>query len=92
VAKPRPPWPPLPEFQLNLWRFDDADLRDQRGDVPLAVENAQFVESWSGYALRMACMPQARFILPERAVDGRLNLSPAIGTIQFYLAPDWTQA
>ena len=39
---PRMPSPPLPERELNSWRFDDAGWETNARTAPLALLNAEF--------------------------------------------------
>ena len=93
LAAPRPPLPPFPEPALNSWRFDTQTWLTNPRTAPLAFDNIPIVESWSGYALRVAGRENSLFALPEQSPDGQVNLPTAgPGTVRFYFAPDWSSA
>ena len=92
-ASPRPSLPPYPEANLNFWRFDEDRWLIEPRTAPLAVVNPDYVESWSGSALRMAGPNRALVVLPERSKDDTLNLPMnQPGSIRFWFVPEWTSA
>src|SRR5262245_15061709 len=94
LSLPRPPLPPLPERQqLNAWGFDGTNWLSLADSAPLAFENVQLVESWSGYAARLAGSQPALLVLPEQTASGNVNL-PMTGprTVRFWFAPEWSNA
>jgi hypothetical protein len=72
LARPRPALPPVPEFSLNHWRFDQTNWWTVPRMVAEVV-NAALVESWSGYATRLSAEGGA-LRLPAVHAGGRVNL------------------
>ena len=91
LARPRPALPPVPEFSLNHWRFDQTNWWTVPRTAPAEVVNAALVESWSGYATRLS---EERGVLRLPAVNsaGKINLDLEYGAVRFWFAPDWSSA
>jgi hypothetical protein len=88
---PRMFFPPLPEGELNAWRFDDAGWETNARTAPLALINADFAPSWSGYALRMAGTNSAIAAFSHTNFANGTNLM-SIGSVRFWFAGDWSSA
>ncbi len=88
---PRLAFPPLPERELNAWRFDDAVWQTNTHTVPLALLNVAFVPSWSGYALRLSGSDPALAAFPASTASGQTNLL-STGSVRFWFAPDWSSS
>ena len=88
-ARPRPPFPPVPEKSLASWRFDDPT---NVAAGALLTVNPCAVESWSGYALQMSGTGPALFAVPQFTAQGQTNFLAAAGTLRFWFAPDWGSA
>ncbi len=90
-ARPRSPLPPLPESGvLWQWRCDEAGAWFPLRSAPLEAANADFAESWSGYALRMSSLTPALLRFPVVDTDGRTNLNCQVGSMRFWFKPDWS--
>lgn len=91
-ARPRDPWPPLPEFSRVLLH-ESFDAMYARG-----VTNAQWVipnygtlvESWSGYALERLGVVTP-YVVPGLDSAGRTNIAPE-GALRFWVRPYWSSA
>ena len=98
-AKPRTPLPPAPEpGVLYSQRFDQLLTNKQdRIQVkalqagPLVLQNADLVESFSGYALEMNGNKTAFCFLPA-GTGKKANFSLAQGSLRFWLAPGWSSS
>jgi hypothetical protein len=91
-AKPRPALPPLPEPNLNSWRFDGSNWWLEPFPKPLTLHSVETVESWSGHALwRVGDKPS---LLQYQAAEasGRPNLNCASGSVRLWFAPAWSSA
>lgn len=88
---PRMSFPPLPEGELNSWRFDDAAWQTNARTAPLAVINADFAPSWSGYALRMSGTNPAIAAFAYTNLANGANLLSS-GSVRLWFAPDWSSA
>ncbi len=88
AAKPRTPRPRMPEGQSAEYRFDRPEVAGLQ-PLPLGAVNLQWVESFSGYALRMAGSRPSLLALPQSKPSGDAMLSPEEGTIRFWVAPEW---
>ena len=91
-ATPRQPLPPLPEFVLARWTWDEALRQYPFGQAPAEIPEADLVESWSGYALRRAGAFGIPFAIPKVDDNGRTNFTSEVGTIRFWFKPDWASA
>lgn len=87
-ARPRPAVPPPFEDSLRLWLFDHDGW--WQSPYPLALDNIEAIESWSGYALKMAGDRPALLRYREVEPSGHTNLTFATGTVRFWFAPNWT--
>jgi hypothetical protein len=88
---PRMSFPPLPERELNSWRFDDSAWQTNARTAPLALINADSTPSWSGYALRMSGTNSAIAAFAHTNFVNGPNLTSS-GSVRFWLAPDWSSA
>ena len=88
-ALPRQPVPPLPEWSLAAWRFDEALRQYPFKTAPAALPEASLVESWSGYALQRAGERVTPWVVPEFASTHRLNFTTDTGAIRFWFKPAW---
>jgi hypothetical protein len=57
-----------------------------------ALRGVEFVESWSGYALKMQGKAPVLAQFPELDVSGRTNITCQEGTIRFWFCPNWGSA
>lgn len=91
-ARPREPWPPLPELAPVLyhesfdgiysWRMTNASW-----EIP---GYGTLVESWSGYALQR-CGDVTPLIVPGVDSSGHTNFAPG-GALRFWLKLYWSSA
>lgn len=96
-AKPRPALPPVPERCLLSLRFNQTNWWGDLRPAPLAFDNVQVVESWSGYAFHVGLKQSSRLQYPMVAVDektgrARTNLDLTVGSLRFWFCPDWSSA
>jgi len=89
LATPRQPLPPLPEWTLGRWHFDDALRQYPFNAAPAAIPEESLVESWSGYALQRAGARGVPFVVPELSDANRLNFTTDTGAIRFWFKPAW---
>jgi len=89
LATPRQPLPPLPEWTLGRWHFDDALRQYPFNAAPAAIPEASLVEIWSGYALQRAGARVVPFVVPELSDANRLNFTTDTGAIRFWFKPAW---
>jgi hypothetical protein len=87
LANPRPPVPPLPEGQLAVWRFNGTSESEP---APLLALDVETVESWSGYALRMAGTEHRLLVFPESTASGKKTLNRSAATLRFWFSPGWS--
>ena len=85
-AKPRPALPP-PIGPIATFRFDEANLAFPA--IPIAITNAQTVESFSGMALVMAGSGPALLALPQIILSNKNILPEQAGTIELWFSPLW---
>src|SRR5262245_50747199 len=93
LAKPRPPWPPLPEFVPILWH-DGFNVGYFYGitNAQLSIPDyGQLIESWSGYALQRSGTVTP-YIVPAVGSTGHTNVACDTGTIRLWLKPYWSSA
>ncbi len=90
LARPRPALPPLPEFDLKSWKFDQPYWLDAASLGAHLAANLQLVESWSGYALN--CVGNDSLLLTPTVTGTHHNLTATNGTIRLWFAPDWSSA
>jgi hypothetical protein len=92
LARPRDPWPPLPEFAPVLYHegFDDIyswRMTNASWEIP---GYGTLIESWSAYTLQRAG-GVTPFIVPGIDSSGHTNYAPA-GALRFWLKPYWSSA
>ncbi len=90
-SAPRPQWPPWPEQTLGIWGFDHWQVPQMPSRTAIGIENAQFAESWSGYALvrdALAVSPVAIPVLDPHY--HKRNFTTTQGTIRFWFCPGWS--
>ena len=91
-ARPRDPWPPLPEFSQVLFHESFDELYSFRMTNALwTVPNyGTLVESWSGYALeRVGEVPP--YVVSGLDSAGHTNLT-AEGALRLWVKPYWSSA
>lgn len=93
-ARPRPPLPPLPEPAPVLYHADfDEPYRSQtQTATTINAAYVDWVDSWSGYALRRSGPKIMPFVVPALDVSGRTNVACADGAVRFWFKPHWTSA
>ena len=90
-ARPRPALPPLPEFALNQWRFDQTNWWTAPRTAPSEMAKVALVDSWSGSAARLS--PKGGVLrFPAVNSAGKINLALEEGSVRFWFAPDWSSA
>ena len=77
-AKPRSPFPPLPELVPRLHRihFDEAFKFGLSLPNSISADYGELIESWSGYALRRDGATVKPFVLPALDTNDCLNDHP----------------
>lgn len=82
-AKPRPAFPPWPEWVLFQARFDNPLFET----TPAGLEATTVVESWSDYAIAVG---QGGGVLwSGNGPDGNPVIMPDTGSVRFWYAPPW---
>jgi hypothetical protein len=79
----------VPECQLGYWRFNDASLIGEQGQIPLTNVGATLVPSWSGYAVNVGSRANSELVYPDVSPNGWANFNCRCGTIQFWFKPNW---
>jgi hypothetical protein len=74
------------------FRFDDAEELKEGPLGPLVMPGAQWVESWSGYALRAVGPGPAGVILPMGRAGDEASAKGGAGALRFWFAPEWSGA
>ncbi len=91
-ARPRPALPPLPEFTLNHWHFEQTNWWTVPRTAPDEMVNVSLVESWSGYAVRVQTNTGAVLRFPAVNSAGKINLALEEGSVRFWFAPGWSSS
>lgn len=90
MARPRPLLPPYPEATLTTFGFDEPLAWGGVSAFSARHQNVVLVESWSGYALKMAGQAPMLSSFPVLDEWNRPNLRSDQGTIRFWFRPYWS--
>src|SRR5437899_3532982 len=90
-ARPRAPWPPLPDASplLHCLNFDEPYWKGATNADLSALGFPDYVQSWSGYALRRTSESVSPFALSALDASGGIA-TPA--SVNFWFRPYWTSA
>jgi hypothetical protein len=92
-ARPRFPYPPLPEVVSVLFHEEfDASFTYASTNAQIASGNYSLVESWNGYALDRTGSSLYPFIVEGVNNSGHTNLMPRAGSLRFWVTPAWSSA
>lgn len=91
-ARPRDPWPPLPEFAPVLYHesFDEIYTYRMTNAAWVIPNYGTLVESWSAYALQREGTVTP-FIVPGLDSAGHTNIAPE-GALRLWVKPYWSSA
>ncbi|MBN2505868.1 MAG: hypothetical protein JXQ71_04155, partial [Verrucomicrobia bacterium] len=80
--------PPLPVF--NWFFFDDTNVVDAYGSLPITVSNVYLVPSWDNYAVEIADTNPAVLRYLETQTNGAPNILCENGTAYLWFQPYWS--
>ncbi len=81
--------PPLTDYQLEFWSFDNTNWLPSGGYSPISFTNLLNPSDWDGNALRIDSTNAAWLQYHIVETGGMTNLTFNNGTIEFWFAPDW---